>query len=155
MPTDLKQFWGKADAWAARAKTFASCAGEGCNGCCRGVVAVCEEEADVVARRLSVNMWKAVRQAAKAANPRKERCPLLAPGGGCSVYDVRPATCRTYLVGTPSKDCYPEFGLKDVGILMSPELHEIMAPVRIKQLDLLPALVEWADAHPDIQTGQA
>ncbi|KMQ52087.1 hypothetical protein CHISP_1076 [Chitinispirillum alkaliphilum] len=37
----------------------------------------------------------------------KRPCPLLDANGGCSIYPVRPLTCRVYMSFSSSKNCHP------------------------------------------------
>ena len=95
-----------------------SCAGIGCNGCCRGAVQVAPAELAPIVAAMDEDAWQRVAGAALALgdHPETTMCPLLDPvTGGCSVWAARPATCRAYGVVSPAEWCWPEkVGLRDV-----------------------------------------
>jgi Fe-S-cluster containining protein len=75
---------------------------EGCTLCC-GPVAGSRLEwkriAEVSGRSMKDIQKEAAANLAKyeaTQNHDHMKCPLLKPGGGCSVYDVRPASCRLF-----------------------------------------------------------
>lgn len=75
---------------------------EGCNACCGVTGATRLEWARIV--KVSGRSEKEIHgEAAKNVsafeatdNANHLRCPLLKPGGGCSVHEVKPATCKLF-----------------------------------------------------------
>lgn len=97
---------------AVQGKPF-RCGRAGCNGCCRGEVAVLPLEAVVMEARLDEATWgrvEALRDVdMKPADGPHPVCPLLDPiTGVCTVYEVRPATCRAMNAVTDPDLCFPE-----------------------------------------------
>lgn len=135
----LDELRARADAAAAemRRRAPVQCAGLGCNGCCRGEVAVHPVEWTDIAPAIPESAWARVR-AARAellGSPRTARCPLLDPEtGGCSIYAKRPGACRTYMVLTPREYCFPEIvGPKQTAMPKQPLIALAQA-----MIDLLP-----------------
>lgn len=94
-----------------KAGTPVSCKGLGCNGCCRGEVALHPAEWRDLLPHVPDGAWKRVREHSfeLSTNSQHARCPLLDPDtGGCTVYEHRPFACRAYMVVTPVDHCYPE-----------------------------------------------
>lgn len=79
----------------------------GCSHCCRGVIAASQEEAEQIFEAMPQPALERLR-----ANPafmlsmHDETCPLLDEGTGrCTVYRIRPLTCRTWHVVSPPENC--------------------------------------------------
>lgn len=82
----------------------------GCDACCHLYVMVPPGTAEAIAAYLSarldpaalaalrIELAKAAAAAAALADPSQLRypCPLLAPDGTCTIYEVRPLTCRSF-----------------------------------------------------------
>ena len=75
---------------------------EGCDICCGPVSGTRLEWQRIL--KVSGRKEKEIQNEAKKSVAKYEetgqsahlKCPLLKPGGGCSVYEVRPATCRLF-----------------------------------------------------------
>ena len=79
-----------------RSTSKPTCAGPGCNGCCRGTVPVSVREAKDIAGALTFEQGQAVRAARMKPRTWISRCPLLTTGGVCGIYDRRPVACRLH-----------------------------------------------------------
>lgn len=89
-----------------------SCAGRGCFGCCRGTVSVAPDEAAYLVPLLPREaLAKLV--AHRPADPRTAWCPLL-KDGACSIYEVRPLSCRIYHSVLPAANCHDPTGKGEV-----------------------------------------
>lgn len=95
-----------------------TCRGVGCSGCCRGEVAILEEEwtrleplvSDDALRRAWDDRGSLLEMVGGANRP-ESVCPLLEPERGlCGVYEERPMTCIGYHVVTPPDWCDPAKG---------------------------------------------
>lgn len=100
--------------------------GKGCSGCCSLVVNCTFPEAAVVAAALSGPQADRLREqvarikaTADRSNDLKEwlssyrqqagPCPFLDQAGSCSIYPVRPLSCRTLLATQPPQWCATDF----------------------------------------------
>ena len=99
-PTTLDLLRTDADALnrfvVQRSESKPTCAGPGCNGCCRGIVPVSVREAKDIAAALTFEQGQAVRAARLKPRTWLTRCPLLTGDGACGVYERRPVSCRLH-----------------------------------------------------------
>jgi Fe-S-cluster containining protein len=84
--------------------------GKGCSACCHLFVAIPPGVAEVIAAYVETNFSPEARaqllarlradaaDAAASGNPQAIRtpCPMLDAGGGCTIYPVRPLSCRSF-----------------------------------------------------------
>ena len=125
--------------------------GKGCSYCCHAVVMVTAPEAFRLAREVeSAEPGRAtpgradfLARAASTANltaaerlGRKLPCPLLGPGGACSVYAARPLACRR-VTSFAVKPCIEEYEGQEGDILVP---QKLMTHATNAQLPLLAAL---------------
>jgi Fe-S-cluster containining protein len=90
-------------------------------------VQIFPEELTLLLDAMDDDAWARVADSEAELRARSENaiCPLIDPStGGCSVYRVRPSTCRAYGVVSPRDWCWPEkVGVRDVAtpmILLEP-----------------------------------
>lgn len=86
-------------------------------------------------------------------------CALLADDGRCSVYEVRPVTCRNYHVSSPPEACAPE-GSGDIHVMYSiptmtrvhvAELHRVIEGQGGNVLGSVHLLQEWLAHLLDVE----
>lgn len=88
----------------------------GCSGCCHTPVSVTSDEAQLLAKRVrdgvSISLTDLERQAATASSSlnffalsyKNRKCVFLSENGKCSVYEDRPAVCRSnFVIGNPAQ----------------------------------------------------
>jgi len=107
----------------------------GCSFCCHQPVRVSPAEVFFLARHIAErpDAMTAVREAAallsgRSANAPKVawlRCPLLDPGGNCSVYAARPLGCHTH-VSVDVNDCRNAYPQPGDAVVREPVLYNDM-----------------------------
>lgn len=113
--------------------------GKGCSGCCTLVVNCTLFEALPIAAACSASQQQQLQELAprlkstadscgslkewlSAYRSQLGPCPFLAPDGSCSVYHVRPLSCRSLLA-----TCSPDWCTTDFSSLSSEEKQSFMA----------------------------
>jgi hypothetical protein len=77
----------------------------GCDACCHVRPTVTLVEADAVRAHLAtLSAEERARIAARAAEPREDRCAALEDDGRCAVYAARPLVCRSHGVPVRLRD---------------------------------------------------
>lgn len=88
----------------ARHRADMACA-PGCDACCRVRPTVTPVEADAVRAHLAtLPALERARLAARASEPRDDRCAALDDDGRCAVYAARPLVCRSHGVPVRLRD---------------------------------------------------
>jgi Fe-S-cluster containining protein len=110
--------------YAAEDGNPVSCRGAGCWGCCRGEVALSQQEWDAIAPKLGPEVFARALASRREieTSERTTICPVLDPVTKmCAVYEDRPLNCRAYHVVTPAEWCYPEIvGPREVASISGP-----------------------------------
>ncbi len=129
------------------------CLGKKCCGCCRGEVAVTAEELEMILARMGPKHWKRVcnLRGMIAQDSRRARCPMLLPvTRECSIYDIRPASCRGYFAVSDPKICHSK-KVQEVAIVLHPlwvVLFNAMEAEGRQLISLGPELVSRLGDHP-------
>lgn len=89
---------------------------EPCNGCCYRNVNILRDEAKRLLPYLpagkGIGYLKSVTTRDEADRVKQNRaCVFLNTSGKCSVYDIRPAICRSYFVSSSPKHCHSAKGV--------------------------------------------
>lgn len=112
---------------------------KGCCHCCSVMVAVSEDEADLLKRCITEDKVKINENRLKIQSKigdssgnwwklkfNHRKCVFLGEDGSCQVYKYRPMACRSYLVISDPKYCDYKVGVQRVQLLNSKHIDAIM-----------------------------
>lgn len=118
-------------------KQFSPCK-MGCSGCCHTQVSVTEDEARVLASKITEGIaidFDRVKLQSETRNDAEEffklkyadrKCVFLDENGACSVYEDRPSVCRTNAVLGTADQCDTSVERKPVRLVKTPQADMVI-----------------------------